>query len=184
MVERKPDFEDESIRAWAVSPEDRKAEEFETDPTMLSLDLEKEEVLESRTYRFRPNGETLRFLVGQIASLQPGQGAELDRERAIHTAAQVMAETTFKFLAKRRKGDGFVSSLLVAVSRGTRSLLARQKWCEEAEYRRAVEEFETRFVPEGILSSPLVVTLEEWRRYTQEGPFSEKQRSNEGRALL
>ena len=50
----------------------------------------------------------------------------------------------------------------------------RQERVGEDEYRQAVREFETSFLPEGILAAPLVVPLEEWRRYSQEDPFSER----------
>jgi hypothetical protein len=42
---------------------------------------------------------------------------------------------------------------------------------EEAEYRRTVRAFENRFLGKGILDPPLVVTLDEWRRYSQRSPF-------------
>ena len=170
-IERGPDFENDKIRAWKFGAEDREAEEIGRDPTRLSLDVEREEFFESRAYRFQPGPEALRLLVDQIASFRPGRRGELDGDEVVQTAAEVMEETSFKFLAKRRKEDGFVSFLLVVVTGGTRSLLARQEWCEETDYRQAVQEFETGFLPQGLLAPPLVVTVEEWRRYYQEGHF-------------
>lgn len=98
----------------------------------------------------------------------------LSPEEVVQAATELMEGITFKFLAKRRKEDGLVSSLLVAVRSGDRCLLSRQEWVEVAEYRQKVQEFEASFLPEGVLAPPLVVTLEEWRRYSQEGPFSEE----------
>ena len=89
----------------------------------------------------------------------------------MQAATELMEDATFKFLAKRRKEDGLISSLLVAVRSGDRCLLSRQEWVEVAEYRQKVQDFETGFLPEGVLAPPLVVTLEEWRRYSEEGPF-------------
>lgn len=80
---------------------------------------------------------------------------------------------TFKFLAKREREDGLVSALLVAVRGGDCCLLSRQEWVEVADYRQKVQAFEAGFLPEGVLAPPLVVTQEERRRYSQQGPFAE-----------
>lgn len=172
MVEREPDFEDERIRAWTAGPEGRGAEEFKEDPTVLSLDAEHEEIFESRTYRFQAGPETLLYLIRLVTSRQPDLG--LSREEIMRDARRLMQDTAFKFLAKRRKQDGLITSLLVAVTTGDRSLLLRQEWVEEDDYRQAVQEFEESSLSKGILTEPLVTTLEEWRRYSQQGPFSEK----------
>jgi len=129
MIERKPDFEDEKIRAWAAGPKDRELEKSEGDPTVMSLDVEHEEIFESRTYRFRGSSETLFYLMGLVTSrhfelgLSPGE---------VMQAAELMEDTTFKFLAKRSKEDSLISSLLVAVGSNDRSLLLRQEWVEES----------------------------------------------------
>lgn len=170
MIERQPDFEDDKIRAWMFGPKDRKPEKSKGDPTMLSVDVEREEIFESRIYRFQASPEVLLYLIDHVMSRQPE--LEIPQEDVIPFARELMQDTAFKFLAKRRKEDGLVSSLLVAVSSDDRSLLSRQEWVEEGEYRQAVQEFETSFLPAGVLTAPLVTTLEEWRRYSQEGPFS------------
>jgi len=170
MVERKPDFEDESIRLWRVSPEDRKADAFEKDPTVMSLDVEKEEVFESRTYRFTPSPEALGYLITLLISQRHEFG--LGPEAVVQGAMELMKDASFKFLAKRRKEDGLVSSLLVGLALGGRRLLGREEWVEESEYRRIVRAFEGRFLGRGILNPPLVVTLEEWRGYFKKGPLS------------
>jgi len=171
MFEREPDFEDEKIRLWKAKAEDQEGREFGGDPTMLSLDVEKEEIFESRTYRFRPGPEAFGYLLDLVTSRQPE--LELSPQQVIRGVRELMAVTTFKVLAKRRKEDGLITSLLVAAAPNSRSLLSRQDWVEEAEYREAVQRFEEGFLPEGVLAPPLVVPLEEWRGYSQESPFSE-----------
>ena len=172
MMEREPDFEDDKIRAWTASPEDQRLEEIGRDPTMLSLDMEKEEIFESRTYRFRPGPEALAYFVDLVSSRK--HQLELSSGEILQAARELMAGITLKFLAKRRKEDGLIDSLLVAVRSDDRCLLSRQEWVEQDQYRQKVQAFEEDFLPEGILSPPLVVTLQQWRRYSQEGPFSEK----------
>ena len=87
--------------------------------------------------------------------------------------------TGIKFLAKRRKEDGRITYILVGISRHSRSLLDRQELVEEADYRKAVQEFEELPLARAILSPPAVVTLEEWRRYAEEGPLSRSERDGE-----
>ena len=174
MIERDPDFEDEKIRIWSAREEDQRVRKFEGDPTMLSLDIENEEIFESRTYRFRQGPGVLLYLIDLLVSRCHQGKLELDPEKAPETAAELMEETTFKFLAKRRKEDGSIRSLLVAITADRRTLLAGQEWVGETEYRQAVEEFEANFLPKGILNPPLVVALEEWRHYSRQGPISEE----------
>jgi hypothetical protein len=172
MTERKPDFEDEKIRVWAPGPQDQERGEFKEDPTMMCLDVEHEEVFESRTYRFHASPEALQYLIGHIISQQPE--LRFYPEAVLQVTTKLLEDTTFKFLAKRRKEDGLITSLLIVVSDDDRCLLSRQERVEESEYRQAGHEFETCFLPPGVLTAPLIVTLEEWRRYSQEGPFSGK----------
>ena len=75
-------------------------------------------------------------------------------------------------LAKRRKEDGRIHYLLVAVAPDSRRLLARQGGVEETQYRQTVRSFERGFFPEGVLAPPQIVTLEEWRRYFEKGSLS------------
>ena len=166
MFEREPDFEDEKIRAWSAKSEDQKGEE---DPTVLSLDVEKEEVFESRTYCFRPTRKALFYLINSLVSQCEEDELDFEPEEIVRGALELLADASFKFLAKRRKEDGLISSILVAVALGARKLLWREEWVEEAEYRRTVRAFERHFLPQGILTPPQVITLEEWRRYSQLG---------------
>ena len=170
-MEREPDFEDAKIRLWKAKPEHEEGREFKGDPTLLTLDMEKEEIFESRAYRFRPGPEALAYFVDLVSSQKHRLG--LSSGEVLQAARELMADITFKFLAKRRKEDSLISSLLVAVRSDDRCLLSRQEWVEESEYLQKVQEFEAGFLPEGVLAPPLVVTLAEWRRYSQEGPFLE-----------
>lgn len=174
MIEREPNFEDEKIRVWAITPEDQKVEDFEGDPTMLSLDAEREEIFESRTYRFRPSPEALHYLMDLIVSQQCHGELSLAVEEVPRAAAELMEDVSFKCLAKRRKEDGLITCSLIATTPDSRSLLSWHECIEEAQYRLMVQEFESVFLPEGVLTQPLVVALEEWRRYSQGESFANR----------
>jgi len=171
MSERGPDYEDEKLRTWSFGSENQEPEKFEQDPTVMHLDVEREEIFESRTYCLQPTPEVLLYLIDLLISQQPDLDASSDE--AMLFAREMIEDTTFRFLAKRDKDDGLVSSLLVAVGGDERYLLLQQEQVEESEYRQAVQDFETIYLPDGIVTAPLVVTLEEWRAYNQEEPFSE-----------
>lgn len=138
MIEREPDFEDDKIRAWTFGEQPPEAEKFEGNPTTLSLDMEKEEIFESRTYRFRPGPEALAYFVDLVSSQK--HQMELSPEEILQAARELMADITLKFLAKRRKENGLISSLLVAVRGNDRCLLSRQEWVEESEYLQKVQD--------------------------------------------
>ena len=171
MIEREPTFEDDKIRTWSFAPQDRDPSQFEGDPTLMQVDVEREEIFESRTYRFQPTPEGLGFLVDVVAARLPAPGPSL--EQLCDFAMSLIEDTTYKFLAKRDKGDGSITATLIVVGGGERSLLLQQERIDEAEYRQTVHAFETGYLPPGVLSSPLVVPVEEWRRYSEEGPFTE-----------
>jgi hypothetical protein len=57
MKERKPDFEDEKMRAWMRKPKEEDWEELGEDPTVMTIEEETEEIFESRTYRLLPTPE-------------------------------------------------------------------------------------------------------------------------------
>ena len=173
MVEAAPSFEDDRIRTWTFGPGERALQGFDDDPTLMYVDVEREEVFESRTYRFRESPEVFAFLV-QMAAAQLTQ-AGAPAEAILPFARELMLDTTYKFLAKRNKVTGTITATLVAVGGGERSLLFSQGDVGEDEYRRAVEGFEKSYLPEGVLAQPLVVTLEEWRQYSDNGPFSGKE---------
>jgi len=169
-MEREPNFEDEKIRIWAAEAGEAKDEDFEGEPTALSLDVEREEIFESRAYHFQENPDTLLYLMNLVASQQRQAGAEPALDETFQAAVRLMGEIGFKFLAKRRKKDGLITSLLVGISLGRRRLLSRQEWVEEGEYRKAVQDFEAETVGMGLLAEPQVAALEEWRRYDKNLP--------------
>jgi len=88
--------------------------------------------------------------------------AEIPPEELVDHIMDMIEGTGIKFLAKRRKEDGRITFILVGISRHSRSLLDRQELVEEADYRKAVREFEELPLSRAILSPPAVVTLEEF----------------------
>ena len=75
MIEQQPSFEDDRIRAWMSEPGAREPEQFMDDPTLMHVDADREEIYESRTYRFRTTPEVLAFLVEVVTSRLAGTGA-------------------------------------------------------------------------------------------------------------
>ena len=173
MVERRPDFEDEKVRIWRVKSENPWAERCEGNPRVMSLDLGKEEIVETRTYRFRRSPEAFLYLVKLLASKRSERSVELELLEGAHAVVSLMENTTLKFLAKRRKIDGLISFLLIAMTPKARRVLGRHEWVEEDIYRKSVQDLETTFLSQRVLTRPQIVTLEEWRSYAQEGAFSD-----------
>lgn len=87
-------------------------------------------------------------------------------------ATNMVEDTMIKFLAKRRKDDGRITHLLVAITGASRRLLDRREWEEEEEYRHTVECFEQLPLSRAILSPPVVGPLDEWCCYPEGGPPS------------
>ena len=178
MKEREPDFENEKIRAWLIGPslegpveKEQDLEGLEKDPTVITIDEETEEIFESRAYHFRPGPETFSFLLGSLAKTIGEEIVEIPPQELVDHVMDMIEGTGIKFLAKRRKEDGRITFILIGISRKSRSLLDRQELVKEAGYRKAVQEFEELPLSRAILSPPAVVTLEEWRRYAEEGPL-------------
>jgi len=178
MKEREPNFENEKIRAWLIGPslegpEDKEhdPEGFEKDRTVMTIDEDAEEIFESRAYHFRPSPETFSFLLGSLAKTMGEDVVEISPEELVDHVMDMIEGTGIKFLAKRRKEDGRITYILVGIGRRSRSLLDHGELVEEARYRKAVQEFEELPLSRAILSPPAVVTLEEWRRYGEEGPL-------------
>ncbi|MBC7264781.1 MAG: hypothetical protein H5T64_10580 [Chloroflexi bacterium] len=172
MKEREPNFEDEKIRAWVKRPKEHDFESLDQDPTIISIDGETEEIYESRAYHFRPSPETVFLLLGMLVERMGEQLAEISAEQVGDWVTDLLENGGIKFLAKRRKEDGRITYILIGISRTSRWLLDRQELVEESNYRQAVEEFEGHPLTKALLSAPAVVTLEEWRRYAEEGPFA------------
>jgi len=168
MKAREPDFENEKIRAWLIRPSLEGPAEKEHDfegidkhPTVITIDEETEEIFESRAYHFRPGPETFSFLLGSLVKTMGADLAEIPPRELVDQIMDMIEGTGIKFLAKRRKEDGRITFIPVGISRHSRSLLDRQEWVEEADYRKVVQEFEELPLSKAILSSPAVVTLEE-----------------------
>lgn len=186
MKEREPDSENDKIRAWLIRrPSEGRVEnehEFEgieKGPTVITIDEETEEIFESRAYHFKPCPETFSFHLGSLAKMMGEDLAKIPPEELVDHIMDMIEDTGTKFLAKRRKEDGRITYILVGISRDSRSLLDRQEWVEEADYRKAVQESEGPPLARAILSPPAVVALEEWRRYSEEGPLSRSEREGE-----
>jgi len=137
-------------------------EGLEKDPTVMTIDEEAEEIFESRAYHFGPGPQTFSFLLGSLAKTMGEDLAEIPPEELVDHIMDMIEGTGIKFLAKRRKEDGRITFILVGISRHSRSLLDRQELVEEADYRKAVREFEELPLSRAILSPPAVVTLEEF----------------------
>ena len=149
--EREKDFEDDKIIRWIEPPGDR--EQIEDDPTVLSIDAKTEEIYEGRTYVL--GSGSLRLLAATAAATGLPLSAVLEFGE----------EMGFKFMAKRRRSDGMVSYIFVFSGLGERHLLGREDWVTEERYRASVREFEDAVLPGGLVNPPLVIGLEEWRRY-------------------
>ncbi len=97
---------------------------------------------------------------------------EVPPEGLAHWAAEIIETTTIKLLSKRRKPDGRITYVLAGITRRSRWLLDRAELVDEGQYRKTVREFECLPLFKAVLYPPLVVTVEEWRRYGQGGPLS------------
>jgi hypothetical protein len=98
--------------------------------------------------------------------------AEVSGDDLAHYVASMIEGEGIKVLAKRRKEDGLVTHIAVGIGRNSRRLLDRQELVEEADYRRAVQESEKSTLSKAMLSPPVGVTLEEWRRDAKKGHLS------------
>ncbi|MCL4552755.1 MAG: hypothetical protein M1305_04285, partial [Candidatus Marsarchaeota archaeon] len=153
------------IRLWL--PKTEPAADLKADPTILSIESETEEIFESRVYHLQDTPEAI-LLALRLALAERGPSQPvISPEDIADRAAELMADATFKFLAKRRTTDGLITDLLLFQSGGWRHLMARQDWVVEEDYRNLVSSFEIDFMQDGLVSEPLVVTVDEWRRYTE-----------------
>jgi len=88
----------------------------------------------------------------------------------------MIEDTAIKLRAKRRKEGGRITHLLVGIRRGSRGVVGRQGWVwKRRDHRRAVQESEQLSLSRAAPSLPVVITLEEWRRYAEKGPISSGQ---------
>lgn len=154
-MEYEKEFEDERIIQWRIA---EGSERPGADPTVLEVDLLREEPFESRVYAVRP--EPMAALTAAAAAEHP----EVRSERFVLAYLSGM-DATFRIFAKRDKSDLRITAVLVGVFAGTRTLLERRDALLEDGFRSWVEEAEQELVDGGVVDAPTVITLEEWRSY-------------------
>jgi hypothetical protein len=172
MKEREPDFEDDKMRAWLRKPQEENWEGLGEDPTVMTIEEETEEIFESRTYHLRPTPEAYLLALDVLRATMDPQMLRLPPELLADRVVGMVDDTMIKFLAKRRKEDGRITHILVAITGGSRRLLDQGDWVEEDQYRKTVDCFEELPLSKAILTQPAVVTLDDWRRYADGGPLS------------
>lgn len=174
MEGQRPNFEDDRITFWKHPPKGESADEIKEDPTSLSIDVDTEEVFESRVYPLQATQETaiLVFRMARMALAEQNLSeSDPDFKKVIERGDEMLANGEFKFLAKRRKADGRITHVLLFHSPGWRCLVGRTDWDTEKDYRSAVTRFEVGFLERGLVFEPTVATLEEWQRYAEKiGP--------------
>lgn len=158
-METEPDFEDDKLRSWKA---DRNTH-VERDPARLDVDLEREEIYESRTYALEP---VAAYGLLQLArTLDPAGGFDDIAWEFIEDGA------VLKLLAKQDRSDKRISAIVIGTVVGDRTLLDRWEGIEEEEFRARVKRIELAMVAPGRFQPPLVVTLDQWRAYeTQHRP--------------
>jgi len=120
------------IIRWRETEEERA--EHKDDPSVLDINMELEEIYESRVYG-----------LGRGAlEMITGSAAEHDIP---FRAVLGFGEMSFKYLAKRRKAVGLIIFILVFSGLGERHLLMREEWIPEGRYRDLVKEFEEDVLP-------------------------------------
>jgi len=156
-MERQPDYEDERVRQWRARPEERR--EWGTDPTVMDVDLTREEIYESRVYDVHVD-HVVDLLIEEVAE-------EPELAEVLLAALQVNAErdVTMRLTAKRHLADGLISFAMVGVIGRMRDLIDREDLVPEPRYRTYVEEFETAMVDGGVVDAPTVIDVEGWRSY-------------------
>ena len=156
------EFEDDRIRRWR---EDQPGGEREPDPTVLDLNLETEDVLESRTY-----GLSERFLEHAADQIQAA-AEPFVAPALIEILLESASRTSFKILAKCRKEDQRVTFMFVLVTSEERFLIDREDLVDEARFREFVADVERGLLGD-VANPPTVITRDEWPQYlpSQEKP--------------
>lgn len=158
MERRGLDYEDEKIRAWRVRPGESQSER---DPSVLDIDLEREEIYESRVYEVTP--EALKYIALDTLANNP----ESDPSDVLKRLLESLDDATFRILAKQDHEDKLLTWLHISRPAGTRALIVRVDCKPEADFRRFVAEFETDGISAGTVHPPTVVTLDEWREHAR-----------------
>lgn len=147
---------------WYTSQEGAPRPERD-DPTVMAIDLETEEIYESRVYPLRPHPVALALLAQAAAAT----GRPVTAEAFAHFVDSFLEETSLKVLAKRRKRDGGIAYIVVAVNPFQRAALQQGEVADEAAYRQLIARLEEALLAPGLLGEPLVISSEEWRQYEQ-----------------
>lgn len=157
MERRGPDYEDEKIRLWKERPEGRVPER---DPTVLDIDLAREEIFESRVYSVNPDSYV------SVAIDVLADHTNIPPELVLQRLIEGLDDSTFRFLAKReRGGEQLVTWIQISLFGGQRELLERVDGQPEGAFRESVGRFEADALAGGVVFPPLVVTLDEWRQH-------------------
>ena len=158
MERREPDYEDEKIRAWRVSPREGRPER---DPSVLDIDLKREEIYESRVYAVTP--EALKYIALDTLANNPEKDPSLVLKRLIES----LDDATFRILAKQDREEKLLTWVHISRLGGTRALINRFDRKPEADFRAYVAEFEADAFSSRSVYPPAVVTLDEWREHAQ-----------------
>lgn len=157
MERRQPDFEDEKIRYWKAEERDVAPER---DPSVLEIDLAREEIFESRVYSV--TNDALGSIALQILEDYP----DLPTFPVFVSLVESLSDASFRILAKRNLSDHLLTWVHVSQLGGTKSLLERVDLRPEEEFRSFVSAFEDDVLGANVAHPPTVVTLEEWQAHT------------------
>ena len=163
-MDREPDFEDERIRMWKMLQEPRQRPEA-VDETVLAVDLENEEVYESRIYPLRPSPEMLTLIAVRRPEIVTAAGSPEDFLDAVRP---IIEKSALKVLTKRSRSDGHITYLVAVAGPDVRVLLERGELPDEASFRRFVTNLEEDLLIPGVVGEPAVTPVEQWRRYELE----------------
>lgn len=157
MNERhEPDFEDEKIRYWKARPEDVLPER---DPTILDIDLAKEEIFVSRVYVV--TNEALHSVAMELLANFP----DLPLEVVLIGLLDGLRGSSIRIMAKRDRSDGLITWNHASRIGDSNELIERVDRRPEADFRAFVTEFEADVEAAGVVYPPTVVTVEEWRQH-------------------
>lgn len=153
---REPDFEDEKIRYWKARSEGVPPEQ---DPTILDIDLAREEIFESRVYGV--TNEALRSVAMELLANFP----DLPPEVVLIGLLDGLRGSSFRIMAKRDRSDGLITWNHASTIGDSNELIERIDRRPEEEFRAFVEVFEADVMTAGVVYEPTVVTVEEWRQH-------------------
>ncbi len=132
---------------------------------MLPVNLDTEEIYESRAYQLLLHPSTLASITSHWLRVEEPPS---DPESFLEAVTAIVERSSLKVLAKRDRGDGRITYAIVAVGPETRTLIERAEVPDEAAYRRAVVHLEDELLAPGLLAEPIVVGPDEWSKYEQQ----------------